>query len=41
MLLLTVAMDTEIITFVAETITELIRFEPQICICNGTELEFD
>ena len=22
-------------TFVAEMITELIRFEPEICICNG------
>ena len=24
----------------AEMITELIRFEPKICICNGNELEF-
>ena len=27
-------------TVVAEMITELIRFEPEICICNGHKLEF-
>ena len=27
-------------TVVAEMITELIRFEPEICICNGNSLEF-
>ena len=25
---------------VAEMMTELIRFEPKICICNGNSLEF-
>ena len=27
-------------TVVAEMITELIRFEPEICICNRNQLEF-
>ena len=27
-------------TIVAEMITELIRFEPELCICNGNSLEF-
>ena len=28
------------VTVVAEMITELIRFEPEICICNGNSFEF-
>ena len=29
-----------VLAVVAEMITELIRFEPEICICNGNYLEF-
>ena len=28
------------ITAVAEIITELVRFKPEICICDGNEFEF-
>ena len=30
----------EIISVVAKMITELSRFEPELCICNGDELDF-
>ena len=27
------------ISIVADTVTEFIRFDPEVCICNGNELE--